>query len=279
MQSSYFHSLFKTKTNTPSASNAKIKSELKADQDNILKFKEGKMPEGYTKDNQFVVSKKSGVTGRYSIMDKNGKNVTHISGWNPKNFTIMEKREPFKNGNYVKLRNSSLSQHKYNKILSNNKFKVVGRRNGKLLLNYKGDVSEMNPLNFEKIKNDVTHIKKLGNSTDETAENRNSSSHLNSIKRSDNSNRQRVKIHKEKNVRNNNNGAQFEPRNLVKKSNMIANIIATNRFLERDDLKNGNIAKLKLERYFNNKYTMTKKRALHNIISNILLTPAHITLT
>ena len=70
----------------------------------------------------------------------------------------------------------------------------------------------------------------------------------------------------------NNNGTRFKPRNLDKKSNMIANIIATNRFLERDDILNPeNITKLQLDRYFKDKYTMTKKRALHNIISNILL--------
>jgi hypothetical protein len=69
----------------------------------------------------------------------------------------------------------------------------------------------------------------------------------------------------------NNNGTRFKPRNLDKKSNMIANIIATDRFLERDDVANGNIGKLQLDRYFKDKYTMTKKRALHNIISNILL--------
>jgi hypothetical protein len=92
------------------------------------------------------------------------------------------------------------------------------------------------------------------------------------------------------------NGTKFTARNLKRKSNMIANIIATNRFLERNNINIGNgpinlsntvgapaspvvpasggannIDKLKLDRYFTGKYSMTQKRALHNIISNILL--------
>jgi hypothetical protein len=67
-------------------------------------------------------------------------------------------------------------------------------------------------------------------------------------------------------------GKKFSGKELKNKASMIANIIATNRFLERNDINGeNNIDQLKLIRYFENNYTMTKKRALHNIISNILL--------
>jgi hypothetical protein len=75
-------------------------------------------------------------------------------------------------------------------------------------------------------------------------------------------------------------GKKFSGKPLKNKASMIANIIATNRFLERNNIvikdENGkpdqnNINQLALDRYFEENYTMTKKRALHNIISNVLL--------